>query len=115
MHTICVEITRFLCPLYTKKSFPKSFFPKTIREWNNLSADTKGADSVKSFKNKLESLMDRKKHTNSYGHGRSTTDQFRMRLGLSHLRSHLFNYNLINTPFCENEVCDHVAETQAMF
>ena len=38
-----------------------------------------------------------------------------MRLGLSHLRSHLFNYNLINTPFCENEVCDHVAETPSHY
>ena len=25
--------------------------------------------------------------------------------------SHLFNYNLINRPFCEIEVCDYVAET----
>ena len=33
----------------------------------------------------------------------------------SHLRSHLFNYNLINTPFCENEVCDHVAETPSHY
>ena len=45
----------------------------------------------------------------AYGQGRSTTNHCRMRLG--HLRSHLFNHNLINTPFCENEVCDHVAET----
>ena len=38
-----------------------------------------------------------------------------MRLGLSHLRSHLYNYNLINTPFCENEVCDHVVETPSHY
>ena len=38
-----------------------------------------------------------------------------MRLGLSHLRCHLFNCNLINAPFCENEVCDHLAETPSHY
>ena len=38
-----------------------------------------------------------------------------MRLGLSHLRGQLFNYKLIDTPFCENETCDHVAETPSHY
>ena len=50
-----------------------------------------------------------------YGHGRSTINHCRMRLGLSHLRSHLFNYNLINAAFCENEDCDHLAETPSHY
>ena len=38
-----------------------------------------------------------------------------MRLGLSHLRSHLYNYNLVNTPYCENEASGHVLETPSHF
>ena len=33
-----------------------------------------------------------------------TTNHCRMRLGLSQLRSHLYNYNLINTLVCEDEM-----------
>ena len=51
----------------------------------------------------------------AYEHGRSMTYHCRMHLCLIHLRSHLFNYNLIKTPFCENEFCDHVAETPSHY
>ena len=76
-----------------------------------------GSDSVKSFKNKLKVIYGPKEANKlfAYGHGRSTTNDCRMRLGLSHLRSHLFNYNLINTPFCENDFCDHVAVTPSHY
>ena len=97
-------------PFIRKEIFSKSFFPNTIRQWNNLSSDIKGSDSEKSFKNKLKIIYGPKEANKLfvYGHGRSTTDYCRMRLGLSHLRIHLFNYYLINTLFCENEGCDHV-------
>ena len=103
-----------LVPFIRKEIFSKSFFPKTIREWNNLTADIKGSDSLNSFKNGLKVIYGPKEANKlfAYGHGRSTTNHCRMRLGL---RSHLFNYNLINTPFCENEVCDHVAETPSHY
>ena len=106
-----------LVPFIRKEIFSKSFFPKTIREWNNLSTETKESDSVKSFKNKLKNIYGPNEANKLYvyGHGRSTTNHCRMRLGLSHLRSHLYNYNLINTPFCENEVCDHVVETPSHY
>ena len=93
-----------LVPL-RKEIFSKSFFPKTIREWNNLSVDTKRAESVQSFKNKLKSTYGSKEAIKlfTYGHGRPTINHCRMRLGLSHLRGQLFNYKLI--------ACDHVAET----
>ena len=46
-----------LVPFIRKDIFSKSFFPKTIREWNNLSADIKGSDSLNSFKNKHNLLV----------------------------------------------------------
>ena len=39
-----------------------------------------------------------------YGHGRPTIKHCIMRLGLSHPRCHLLNYNLINA----NEVCNNL-------
>ena len=106
-----------LVPFIHKEIFCKSFFPKTVREWNNLSVDTKRSESVQSFKNKLKSTYGPKEANKlfTYGHGRPTINHCRMRLGLSHLRGQLFNYKLIDTPFCENETCDHVAETPSHY
>ena len=39
----------------------------------------------------------------------------RLRLGLSHLKKHLYNYNLINSPYCENNDCLRLQETPAHF
>ena len=84
MHIICVEISRFLCLFICKEIFTKSIFPKTIRQWNNLSADIKGSDSEKSFENKQKIIYGPKEANKLfvYGHGRSTTNHCRMRLGL---------------------------------
>ena len=51
----------------------------------------------------------------AYGHGYSTINHCMMRLGLSHLKNHLYNYNLVNTPYCENEVSGHVLKTPSHF
>ena len=34
--------------------YHNSFFPKTIREWNGLAADTMGAESLQEFKKAME-------------------------------------------------------------
>ena len=47
-----------LVPFIRKEIFSKSFFPKTIREWNNLSLDLKEADSINIFKEKLNGYME---------------------------------------------------------
>ena len=102
-------------PFIGKEIFSKSFFPKTIREWNNVSDEIKRSNSVNSFKTKLHVTSiygpsDVNKFF-AYGHGYSTINHCRMHLGLIHLRSHLFNYNLVSTPYCENKAFDHVLET----
>ena len=74
-----------------------------------------------SFKTKLKSIYgptcSEAKKLFAYGHGYSTINHCMMRLGLSHLRSHLYNYmyNLVNTPYCENEASSHVHETPSHF
>ena len=106
-----------LVPFIRKEIFSKSFFPKTIHEWNNLSDEIKRSNSVNAFKTKLKSIYGPSDANKlfAYGHGYSTINHCRMRLGLSHLRSQLYNYNLVNTPYCENEACDHVLKTPSHF
>ena len=42
-----------LVPFIRKENFSKYFFPKTIREWDNLSDEIEISDSVNAFKTKL--------------------------------------------------------------
>ena len=77
-----------LVPFIQKEIFLKYFFPKTMREWNNLSDEIKRSDSVNAFKTKLKSIYGPSDANKlfAYGHGYSTINHCRMRLGLSRLR-----------------------------
>ena len=77
-----------LVPIIRKETFSKSYFPKTIREWNNLSNETKASESVNIFKSKMKEIYEPNKSNPRYGHGHgwSQVNHCRMRLGLSHLR-----------------------------
>ena len=96
----------FLIPFIRRELFAKSFYPKTIREWNSLSMETKESESLHIFKEKLKQLFGHNKSKKLYahGHGLPAVNHCRMRLGLSHLRSHLFNYYIIQSKFCENPI-----------
>ena len=93
-----------LIPFIRRELFSKSFYPKTIREWNNLSLETKESESLHIFKEKLKRLYGHNisKKLYAHGHGLPAVNHCRMRLGLSHLKNHLFNYNIIQSKFCEN-------------
>ena len=51
----------------------------------------------------------------SHGHGLPAVNHCRMRLGLSHLKNHLFNYNILQSKFCENSNCDLISKTSSHF
>ena len=106
-----------LIPFIRRELFSKSFYPKTIREWNNLSLETKESESLHIFKEKLKRLYGHNisKKLYAHGHGLPTVNHCRMRLGLSHLKNHLFNYNIIQSKFCENSNCDLISETSSHF
>ena len=95
----------------------KSFYPKTIREWSNLSLETKVSESLHIFKEKLKRLFGHNKNKKLYahGHGLPAVNHCRMRLGLSHLRNHLSNYTIIQSKFCDNPNCDLISETSSHF
>ncbi len=88
-----------------------SFVPKTVREWNNLEA-YRYAPSLSSFKAGYKKGMLRSPNPlHMFELGNANIYLTRMRLGLSHLKSHLFTYNLIDSPLCgcglEPETVDH--------
>ena len=107
----------FLFPIIKKEICSKSYFPKTIRDWNNLSNDTKQALPLTEFKTKIKNIYEslRVNKLFSHGHGWPKIDHCRLRLGLSHLKQHLYNYNLINPPYCENNDCLRLHETSAHY
>ena len=106
-----------LVPLIWKEIYSTSFFPKTIREWNNLSTKLKESDSINIFKEKLKRLYGHNKSKKLYSHGIGwhTVNHCRIRIGLSHLKHHLFRYNIIQSAYCENVTCDDIPETSSHF
>ncbi len=102
---------------YKKTLMYTSFIPKTIRDWNsnvsNWRALVDWAPSLETFKLRYKKLFSRM--TNSLYNieiEEGNKHHTRMRLGLSHLRSHLYYYGLINDPICqfcniEPETVDH--------
>ena len=96
VHTDTYNLRRnnsLLVPFIRKEIFSKSFFPKTIREWNNLSLEMKESDSINILKEKLKRLYgpNKSKKLYSLGHGWHTVNHCRIRLGLSHLKHHLYS------------------------
>ena len=88
-----------------------SFIPKTVREWNNLDKSIY-TPSLSSFKSSYKKGMLRSPNPlHLIELGDANIYHTRMRLGLSHLKSHLFTYNLIDSPICgcglEAETTDH--------
>ena len=51
----------------------------------------------------------------SYGHGLSKVNHCRIRLGLSHLNSHLHRYNLVDSPSCSNPDCGGTTESEELY
>ncbi len=96
-----------------------SFLPKTTRDWNSLLVDNvnllrlQQSDTIESFKAcyKREFLRSPNPLHNVDNGG--NMHQTRLRLGLSHLRSHLFHHNLIDNPICQ--FCNLEAETTSHY
>ncbi len=88
-----------------------SYVPKTVRDWNNLDG-YRYTPSLSSFKASYKKGMLRSPNQLHYFElGDANIYHTRLRLGLSHLKSHLFTYNLIDSPICgcglESETVDH--------
>ena len=73
--------------------------------------------SLTIFKTKTKSLYEPlvQNKLYCYGHGLSKVNHCRIRLGHSHLNSHLHYYNLIVFPECSNPECGRTAESAAHY
>ncbi len=79
-----------------------SFIPKTIRDWNNLGA-IKNCKSIDGFKTMYKREFFRRSNPiHNIDHNGGNIHITRLRLGLSHLKAHLYTHNLIDDPTCDN-------------
>ena len=81
-------------------SYQNSFLPKTVRDWNLLSAETKNTESQSAFKDKIST---KPCVLPPYYHAGSRPGQIlhsRLRLNNIGLNDHLFRYGLVDTPSC---------------
>jgi hypothetical protein len=84
-------------------SFQKSYFPQSIRDWNELDPNLRGAVSLAAFKDCQKKQTKSKYKTNHFFHhanSKEAINHTRIRLGLSGLASQRFNYNHIDSPKC---------------
>ena len=83
--------------------FANSFFPYTIKEWNNLSPEIRKSASYEVFKNSLLKFL-RPSPNSLFNVSVSLGIKIltRLLLGLSHFREHKFNHNFQDTinPLC---------------
>ena len=96
--------------LGTKHDFFKnSFFPSTIREWNNLDLHIKISKSISIFKsNILKFIWPKPNNVYYYHNPKGIRILTRLRLGLSDLREHRFKHSFQDSLnplcFCGNEI-----------
>jgi hypothetical protein len=89
-----------------------SYFPKTSKEWNKLSIETKASMTLHSFKTKISPPIIRNPYYKTHK-GKGGVWLARMRMGLSALNEQRFTYNLIDNPLCLK--CGQKPETNIHF
>ena len=90
--------------LRTKHDFLRnSFFPSTIKEWNNLGPQIRKPKSISIFKSNISKFIRPKPNNVYYCHNPKGIKLLtRLLLGLSHLREHEFKHNFQD---CHNPIC----------
>ena len=83
--------------------FLNSFFPSTIRAWNDLPNDTKNASSVASFKHRLNRNLKPPPKYYNVGSRKGQILQARLRLEYSSLNSDLYRKHIVPSPSCQLE------------
>jgi hypothetical protein len=88
-------------PQMRTTTYQQSFFPKSIKEWNELDMIARGCPSIDSFKelHKKRNIYKSNPLFRKYSN-KSAVNQTRIRLGLSGLSSQRHDYNHIDNPKC---------------
>ena len=85
-----------------------SFLPSVIRDWNSLPMDTRNANSLNSFKYKLNTDIRLPPVYFNDGIRHGLIYHSRLRTGCRFLNSHLCAKHLIDSPLC---ICGEVEDT----
>ena len=94
LHEIPCRASRFL----------NSFYPDTIRSWNNIGYEFRNCSSLSKFKSKLLNLIRPPKKSIFGIHDHCGIKLiFQLRVGLSPLKGHKKNHNFLDTP---SAICD---------
>jgi hypothetical protein len=89
-------------PFCRLETFQKSFCPRTISLWNNLSPQIQTALSLNEFKQSLKPVLDDQIVLYYYGERWPSVHHARMRIGCSKLNNDLCNHlHVINNPYCQ--------------
>ena len=94
-----------LLPLIPCRStrYRNSFYPDSIKLWNNIGPEFRNAESLSIFKRSiLRIIRPTKKDTFNIHNREGVKWIFQLRVGLSPLRKHKANHNFIDTP---NGIC----------
>ena len=87
-----------IIPSRTEK-FRNSFYPNSIKSWNNLDPEIRNVPSLEHFKKRILSLI-RPPNKETFGlSGQQNLKRiFQIRVGLSHLKSHNLKHSFNDTP-----------------
>ena len=83
--------------------FLNSFFPSALVEWNKLGSDICNSASYSTFKKKiLNFIRPRSNDVFNVSHPKGLIFLTRLRVGLNHLREHMFKHSFLDTlnPIC---------------
>jgi hypothetical protein len=94
------DLSIFNCRL---SCYYRSYFPKSVREWNTLNNDLRECQSLSVFRRKLKGFFFTN-HVNPiymYGSVNTCNNMSRMRMGLSPIREHLYKINIVESAVCQ--------------
>ena len=100
---------------YNTVRYNNSFYPYSVKSWNNIGPELRGAKSLSIFKKSILKIIRPVKKGIFNIHNRIGIGWiFQLRVGLSPLKSHKMNHKFLDTPVdtCQ---CSHNAETTHHF
>ena len=100
---------------YNTMRYNNSFYPYSVKSWNNLGPELRGAKSLSIFKKSILAIIRPVKKGIFNIHNRKGIGWiFQLRVGLSPLKRHKMNHNFLDTPVdtCQ---CTRYAETTHHF
>jgi hypothetical protein len=89
-------------PQMRTTTYQNSFYPQSIKDWNELEVGIRNCETIGSFKDHLKRrssyTINKLDHHNS---NKAAINQTRRRLGLSGLSFQRFDYKHIDSPMCD--------------